>query len=216
MATIDSVIKQELTYLNRDALLDLASVIINNRKNKIDGVIVETGCALGGSAIIIASSKSKSQKFFIFDVFGIIPQPSAKDEQDVHERYETIISGNSKGIGKSKYYGYEEDLYGKVVNNFLSYGLDLEQNHIYLVTGLYEKSLFIDHPVSLAHIDCDWYDSVYTCLSRIEPHLVSGGTLVIDDYYVWTGCRRAVDEYFENIKAGYDFYHKSRLHIVKK
>jgi len=62
--------------------------------------------------------------------------------------------------------------------------------------GLFEETLRIDEPIALAHIDCDWYDSVKLCLERITPNVVPGGVLVIDDYRDWVGCRRAVDEYF--------------------
>jgi hypothetical protein len=43
-----------------------------------------------------------------------------------------------------------------------------------------------------------------------------GGLLVIDDYYAWTGCRKAVDEYFSS-KTGYVFETKAeKLHISKQ
>jgi predicted O-methyltransferase YrrM len=72
-----------------------------------------------------------------------------------------------------------------------------------------------DH-IALAHIDGDWYESVKTCLERIEPHLVSGGVLVIDDYDAWSGCRTAVDEYFSDKKNLYQYIRKARLHLVRK
>jgi hypothetical protein len=50
--------------------------------------------------------------------------------------------------------------------------------------------------MALAHIDVDWYEPVHVSLERIEPRLSPGGALVIDDYEDWSGCRRAVDEYF--------------------
>jgi len=50
-------------------------------------------------------------------------------------------------------------------------------------------------PLSLAHIDVDWYEPVKTAIDRIEPNLVPGGSIVIDDYNDWSGCRRAVDDY---------------------
>jgi asparagine synthase (glutamine-hydrolysing) len=87
---------------------------------------------------------------------------------------------------------------------------------VQFVAGFYEETLQIDQPVALAHIDCDWHDSVMTCLERIEPHLVKGGLLIIDDYDEWSGCKRAVDSYFANRKDEFDFILKSRLHIVRK
>ncbi|MFN9838368.1 MAG: hypothetical protein ACK56L_20095 [Pseudanabaena sp.] len=41
-------------------------------------------------------------------------------------------------------------------------------NNISLVKGFFEDHLIIDKPVVLAHIDCDWYDSVSTSLERID------------------------------------------------
>jgi len=213
---IKKVTDEHLTYIEVDALCELAQVVIANENKHIDGIIVESGCALGGSAIVIASAKNKSRKFFIYDVFGMIPPPSERDEQDVHNRYMQIASGKSVGLGDKTYYGYEKNLYDKVTQNFKRFGFELRENNVCLVKGLYEDTLKIESPVALAHIDCDWFDSVWVCLQRIEPYLISGGTLIIDDYYDWSGCKKAVDEYFKNKKNDYSFIHKSRLHIVKK
>jgi hypothetical protein len=212
---VDRVIQEKLTYLEREALLELVELVISNDRNKIEGMIIETGCALGGSAIAMAASKKKSRNLAVYDVFGMIPPPSEKDDQDVHERYQTITSGSSQGIGNDKYYGYETDLYNKVTQAFLQFGMTPEQENIRLIQGLFEDTLKISTPVSLAHIDCDWYESVMTCLQRIEPQLVSKGTLVIDDYYAWSGCRKAVDDYFEERRTEFDFIENKRLHIVK-
>lgn len=212
---INKVTQENLSYLASEVLCELVEVVIANEKNQVKGVIVEAGCALGGSAIAIASAKNKNRQFFVYDVFGMIPAPSEKDGQDVHQRYEIIASGNSKGIGKGRYYGYEENLYDKVLQAFTNFDIKVEDNNIFLIKGLYEDTLHLDFPVALAHIDCDWYDSVLICLNRLEPHLVKGGTLIIDDYYAWSGCKLAVDEYFKNRK-GYEFIQKSRLHIVKQ
>jgi asparagine synthase (glutamine-hydrolysing) len=40
--------------------------------------------------------------------------------------------------------------------------------------------------------------------------------LIIDDYYTWSGCRKAVDDYFADKKDGFGFCNKSRLHIIRK
>jgi asparagine synthase (glutamine-hydrolysing) len=74
----------------------------------------------------------------------------------------------------------------------------------------------VDEPVALAHIDAAWYQSVRTCLERIEPKLSQGGVLVIDDYDQWSGCRKAVEEYFADKRDRYQFVRRSRLHIVRR
>jgi len=147
----------------------------------------------------------------------MIPPPSEKDCEDVHKRYEIIKAGKAKGLGTNNYYGYDENLFEKVKENFNHYGIELLSNNVHLVKGLFQDTMKIDFPVALAHIDCDWYESVLTCLTRIVPELVVGGTLVIDDYYSWSGCKKAVDEYFHgNNRENFRFVRKNRLHIIKK
>ncbi|GAA5529438.1 TylF/MycF/NovP-related O-methyltransferase [Herpetosiphon gulosus] len=216
VTTITHVQHHHLTYLDTQALIDLGLAVAQLEQQAIAGQMLELGCAAGGSAIVITSVKAKSRPFAIYDVFGMIPPPSERDGQDVHRRYEVISTGKSPGIGNRRYYGYEEALDQKVIAAFAEAGYPIEQHQVSLVKGLYEDSLQIDQPVALAHIDCDWYDSVMVCLERIVPHLVQGGILVIDDYTSWSGCRQAVDDFFREHQAEFRFEHKSRLHITRR
>jgi hypothetical protein len=212
-----SVRKDLLTFLDITALNDLSTQVKQLEKNSNrNGIIIEAGCALGGSAIVMAKAKSKARPFYVYDAFGMIPPPSEKDGEDCHKRYKVIRSGQAKGFGGNKYYGYEENLFEKVNENFRQYGVPVDENKVYLVKGLFENVLHVNQPVALAHIDGDWYNSVMTCLQRIEPYLEQGGVLVIDDYYGWSGCRKAVDDYFSDKQSSYEFIRKSRLHIIRK
>ena len=213
---IERVHSEKLTYLSMSALADLHAAVTRIEKENVPGIIIETGCALGGSALVIAAAKEKTRRLFVYDVFGMIPPPSAAETPEVHERYRIIKSGESSGLGNKSYYGYEQDLIEKVTATFVRFGFPLGSNATALEKGLYEETLRVSEPVAFAHIDCDWYDSVLTCLQRIEPRLATGGVLVIDDYFVWSGCRRAVDEYFASRMEDYEFQTKSRLHIVRR
>ena len=155
---------------------------------------------------------------FIYDVFGMIPAPGEHDGEDVKERYREIKQGRSFGIGGDVYYGYQENLLETVKNSFCTaLGIkDPRESNITFIKGLFEDTLICKEPVALAHIDCDWYDSVLVCLERIVPLLVPGGILVIDDYDHWSGCRQAVDTYFQDKKERFLFEKRSRLHIIKK
>lgn len=61
--------------------------------------------------------------------------------------------GDQGGIKGGSYYGYEDYLYGKVVENFARHGVPVQQNNVHLVKGLFEDTLKIEGPVALAHID---------------------------------------------------------------
>jgi asparagine synthase (glutamine-hydrolysing) len=213
---VRSVRAESLSYLDEIALNDLFEGVQAVEQSGLSGILIEAGCALGGSAIVIAAAKSEARPFLVFDVFGMIPPPSEQDGIDVHRRYREIKNGQSLGMGGEKYYGYEENLFDKVTENFRRHGVPVETKNIHLVRGLFQDTLRIDETVAFAHIDGDWYESVRTCLERIEPRLVPGGALVIDDYDAWSGCRKAVDEYFADKKDRYEFVRKARLHVVRK
>lgn len=215
IGSISFVLNHSLTYLDKAALLDLFLAVKSVEHLSEKGTIIEAGCALGGSAIVIASAKSKTRTFQIFDTFGLIPPPSDNDENDSIDRYDEIISGNAHGIEGNKYYGYLQDLQTQIELNFEKAGLPISENRIELIRGLFEDKLWVNQPVMLAHLDCDWYNSVLVCLERIVPNLVIGGVLVIDDYYHWAGCRKAVDYYFLDKMSSFEFVHNGRLQIRK-
>lgn len=215
--TIKNVRDQKLSYLGWAALYDLHSAIKQIRKDRVQGCFIEAGCALGGSALVIATSKASERDFLIYDTFEMIPPPNQEDGEDAQNRYKQIAAGEAQGVrGEGDYYGYIPNLLQKIEDSFSAFGFPVEQNNIHLVKGLFQDTMQIQEPVSFAHLDCDWYDSVITCLMRIEPHLSPGGILVIDDYFDWSGCKKAVDEYFLDKRDGYEFTIKSRLHIRKR
>ena len=213
---IGRVRTERLSYLDEESLWDLARVILDIEQRGLEGALIEAGCALGGSALVLASSKKRERPLLVFDTFEGIPPPSERDGDDVWKRYDVITSGRSVGIGGDLYYGYQQGLIDRVSATFASFGLATETHGVRLIKGLYRDTLRLDSPVAFAHIDCDWYESVLDCLREIEPRLVPGGTLVFDDYDAWSGCRRAVDEFFGTKRgAAYRFVRKARLHVVK-
>lgn len=201
-----------LTFLSTAALIDLYNAAKIIEHQQIAGIFIEAGCALGGSTLVIAAAKSPRRPFYIYDTFEQIPPPSEKDGPDAHRRYQEIITGQAKGPGNTLYYGYRGDLLPHVKTTFAAYGFTPIKDNLHFIKGLFQETMHVDKPVALAHIDGDWYDSVMTCLERIVPNLQVGGRLIIDDYESWSGCRRAVDEFFQE-RDGFEFQIKARLHI---
>ena len=212
-STIVYVRRQRLSYLWLPALADLAAMVLRLEAQKVPGSLVEAGCAQGGSSLVIASAKNSQRPFWMYDTFEMIPPPSDNDGKEEHERYQQIVSGQAQGPGQGMYYGYRQDLIAFIEGHFKSRGLAPAQNEIHMVKGLFDDTLKPVGPVAFAHLDCDWYDSVMTCLERIAPRLSIGGVMVIDDYLHWSGCKKAIDEYFADKKGEFEFYFQSRLHI---
>lgn len=210
----DAVRAEGLTYLRERQLASLVSCVLEAEASGRPGMLVEAGTARGGSAIAMAAAKSPEREMRVYDVFGMIPPPSDKDGDDVVRRYASIEAGHATGTRGETYYGYREDLLGEVEQSFSRHGVPVASHHVSLVKGLFQDTLVLDGPVALAHIDGDWYDSTMVCLERIAPRLVPGGRIVIDDYYMWSGCRRAVDDYFTD-RPGYRVEKRAKVHVVR-
>ena len=202
-ALISEIRKKKLTYLSESKLVKLIKSIQSLKEVENEGIFIEAGCALGGSAILISRFKNEKTPLYIYDVFGIIPPPTKEDTEDVHQRYKTIIEGKSKGISGDKYYGYENDLYKTVQSNFDKFSIDRDKESIFLIKGFVQETMKLNEPVAFAHIDVDWYSPVKHCLEQIFPKLVKNGCIILDDYFDWGGCRKATDEFLRNTSGGF-------------
>ncbi len=67
------------------------------------------------------------------------------------------------------------------------------------VKGWFEETLPANKarpgPIALLRIDADWYGSVKCCLDNLYDEVVEGGLIVLDDYYTFDGCAKAVHEF---------------------
>lgn len=204
-ALVDQIRDQKLTYLPVFRLAAIIDTCQKIEQQKLEGRFMEAGCALGGSSVLISRIKNPSRPLDVYDVFGMIPPPTEKDGADVIERYETIRQGKATGIDGDKYYGYEENLKDVVRETLERFGTTEEKDNVSLIEGLVQDTMQVNDPVAFAHIDVDWYDPVMCCLERIVPHLVVGGSVILDDYDAWSGCREATDAYFKE-KANADHF----------
>ena len=184
----------------------LASLLNEMNSNSIEGDVIEAGCALGGSSIVLAAAKGSQRSQTIYDTFAMIPPPGPNDGPDVHSRYEAISSGEAKGIKGDPYYGYLKDIPERVALSFEDHGYPIGENNVSLVKGLLEETLEVPNKISLAHVDVDWYEPVHTCLERIVAQLSVGGVIVLDDYLDWSGCHEAANDYFtSNVRKRFKF-----------
>ena len=212
---VSRVRRGKLTYLDATALFALRDLVRDADRQGRPGALVECGCALGGSAIVMAASRNgDSRPLYVYDVFGMIPPPGQNDGPDVHERYATIAGGQARGLGDDTYYGYKVDLQAEVVRSFTQFGIPPDARNVNLVKGLFQETITLKCPVAVAHVDGDWYESVFTCLDKIWPLIVTGGVMVIDDYFAWSGCRDAVNDFLAG-QSDCEPVKRSRLHLLK-
>jgi len=186
-AVARSVVDRRLTYLTWPRLHSLQRACAEIAE--VPGDVVECGVGLGGSGVVLATLTRRP--YHGYDVFGMVPPPGVSDAFDAQMRYHQLAGGKGRGPGGEPYWGYRRDLLGTVTQTFASFGLE----KISLHQGHFADTLHLTAPVALAHVDCEWHDSVALALERLEPWLGAGSTVVVDDYFAFKGVRAATDAF---------------------
>jgi len=194
------------TMCGNDGLMmaiEAARYIVTNR---IQGDIVECGVWRGGCsmamALAIADLKSFDRNLWLYDTYDGMTPPTNEDVDKFNQPASLRLDREKKNIST-----YTEALnvwcvanLDDVKNNILS--ISYPNNKFKFIKGDVAKTLleFAPEKISILRLDTDWYASTKIELEVLYPKLVSGGILIIDDYGDWQGARKAVDEYFNNIK----------------
>ena len=56
--------------------------------------------------------------------------------------------------------------------------------------------------IAILRLDGDWDAySVKECLVKLFPLVSENGLVIIDDYYTWDGCSKAVHDYLSEVKS---------------
>jgi len=151
----------------------------------IPGDFVECGCALGGSAALIALTLRElgaERDLWLFDTFEGLPAPTEDDpDLEIARMFTGTCLGTLQEVRE------------------LFWQLKIGERARF-AKGMFQDTLPAA-PVSeiaFLHIDGDWYESVKTCLENLYDKVVPGGLIQFDDYGCWKGARRAVDEFLKS------------------
>jgi len=191
---IESVGEYTMTPLIRRWALIKSLHYIN--KNKLTGDIVECGIWKGGNLFLSKRIQDKystniKRNFYGYDTFEGMPEPSIHDGLKIINIYNNFKKKNTPWVKASL---------DEVKNLSKQYFNDL--NIIKLIKGKVETTLLdknnLPNKIALLRLDTDFYESTKVELKTLYPLLVEKGVLIIDDYGDFPGCRKAVDEFFDN------------------
>lgn len=151
----------------------------------VNGCVVECGVWKGGMSAALAYLSRDKKSFYLFDSFEGLPDAEiidgekAKEYQNRHDAAEYYE--NCKADEK---YAYE--IMSKTNQQFQ------------IVKGWFEDTLNItqfESPIAILRVDCDWYSPTLLVLTSLSKHLANGGIIILDDYYTWEGCKKAVHQF---------------------
>lgn len=187
------------TMTSVDRMYALYSAVEYILKNNISGDFVECGVWRGGSSMLIAKLLNmynvKDRTIYLYDTFEGMSEPTKNDVDISGKDAESLMNKNVNNK-ETSVWCYAD--FTDVNQNMLQTNYPPE--YIKLIKGKVEDTLPSELPKSnlaLLRLDTDWYESTKHELVHLYPLLVKDGVLIIDDYGHWQGCRKAVDEYFE-------------------
>ncbi len=167
--------------------LELAQRIVSS---DVSGAVVECGVWKGGMSAALAELLGSRRTYHLLDSFEGLPPVTEADgpwAKQWQERKDLWYFDNCKA----------EQMYAREAMRLS--GVE----HFQIHQGWFKDSLPVlpDFPIALLRLDGDWYDSTYTCLEHLYPRVISGGLVILDDYYAWEGCIRACYDYFSAHKV---------------
>ncbi len=178
----------------------------------VPGAFVEFGLFKGTSFIRFLTYRLlletvHARKFFGFDVFGRFPEAELQGDKQLLENY--LQNAGDQSITK--------DQLSKVLSHKgLNENVSLVEGDIAETVPEFVKN----NPglrFSLIHLDVDLYRPSVVVLENFYPLLSKGGVLILDDYAIWEGETKAVDEYFKdsNISIRRFSFAEAPSYIVK-
>lgn len=188
------------TMVTLDRLVSLYRSTFSVLERSVPGDLVECGVYRGGCAMVMAnvlSAQNDSDRhIWLYDTFEGMSAPTEKDKR--------LGAGSSEQVRKRFEKEQKDDYnawcYGPldiVKSNVAK--TDFDPSRLHFVKGMVEETLpdsGMPNEIAILRLDTDWYESTLHELIHLFPRLSAGGVLIIDDYYYWEGCKKAVDEYF--------------------
>jgi len=200
-------IVRQHTMVTYPSLITLYQQAVFCETHGVSGSFVECGTWKGGAVGLMALANLKHGRarrhLHLFDSFEGIPEPDASVDGEQALREVRSVGGGTTGKLVAVR-GFYENLASGVGT--------LEANKHLLETTIGYDPKFVHYhkgwfqnvlpqvapgigPIALLRLDGDWYASIKVCLEHLYDHVVSGGFVVIDDYNLYEGCQKAVDEF---------------------
>jgi hypothetical protein len=177
----------------------------------VPGSIVECGVFKGASfsryAMFRKMHDIETKHLIGFDAFGLFPETSFVDDQDLRKEFIEIDGKEGISVGQLK---------SVLENKVCASNVELIEGDICKTVPSYIKN----HPelkISFINLDVDVYEPSKVALENLYPMLSSGGVLLLDNYKEFPGETKAVDDYFndKNIVIQEEGLNKTQFYIVK-
>lgn len=176
-----------------------AQSVVRAISNNVAGDLVECGTWRGGCgiAMLLAQRRAFGQvqrKVHFMDSFAGLPQAERSDGRRAL-RWQSETADNCVASRWE-------------LERVLSDVFHFKSTEYAIWEGWFSDTLPMmlrstDQDVALLRLDGDWFRSTLECLVAMMPRVGVGATVIVDDYYAWDGCARAVHQWLHDNDAPY-------------
>lgn len=181
-----------------------ANIELAEQVTHVSGDVVECGVWRGGMIAAIAETLGPDRQYALYDSFQGLPPAQPIDGQAALD-WQAKDPNNCRATMAEA----EKSMRMSGVPNWEIYGG-------WFTETLTSPRLGPDR-IALLRLDADWYDSTMCCLTNLWNRVVPGGVIIVDDYYVWDGCSRAVHVFLSMMGAAERIReHEGVAYIVRR
>lgn len=185
----DFTMVEEAAYIANLRLVDeaLANPLLDS------GCIIECGTWKGGMAAGLVTLCGPTRTFHFFDSFRGLPPPTVEDGEAAR-----LWCQNTTG---PRYFNNCLATQQEFMTAIALTQAPTARIHVH--GGFFHDTfptVFVP-PIAVLRLDVDWYEPTISCLNKFWSALLPGAIVLLDDYYDWEGCRKAVHCFLSNNSA---------------
>lgn len=183
------------TMIGRDAYIANLYLVDRclSRAAMAGGSVIECGTWRCGMAAGLATIGGPSREYYFFDTFAGLP-PATSEDGDYARHAQ---ANRDAGL----YHNNNTASLAEFMATMAAVAVPRERLHVH-------QGLFADTfpavqvpPVAVLRLDADWYHSTLLCFEKFWDRLMPGAVVLIDDYYAWEGCTKAVHAFLADRTA---------------
>jgi O-methyltransferase len=199
------------TMLSNTRLVSLADHVAYCNLRNLEGSFVECGVWKGGAVALMAYVSKVTgrddRELHLFDAFQDIcaPDPNIDGKKAIDEskQFGEFVAGETVTLS-----GIYDSFGGhgtvEACSDVIISKVGYPSANVHFHAGWFKDTVFAAAatmgPIALLRLDGDWYESTKTCLDALYDSVVKGGIIIFDDYLTYDGCKKAVDEFFQQHK----------------
>lgn len=172
----------------------LIQAIRHIQRRGVEGDFVECGVWRGGNLVLARTLLDPSRQVWGFDTFEGMTAPTEHDS-----KFGSTLDADTK-FRQTATDSFVDWCYASIEDVQANLAATGCVDGVTLVKGDVRKTLLdterLPEKISILRLDTDFYDSTLIELEALYPRVAPGGVVIVDDYGVWAGAKKAVDEYF--------------------